>query len=542
MHIDHSKLVELLVETSGIDKEKVESQLAELVEEINEAIDEGEAYEVDGFGVFSAIGNNVVFIPADELATEINYKYVGMEAIEMDDAAGMVDEPDAQDTDDPFAGLLDDEAEESTPEPASTTKSEAESDDELEEQEEVSEGDSPFGYEEEEQDETDEELEEKPGPDKWGIDTYKDDSDESMFSGLLGDPPKEKSEQEEEHFKAVFDQEDDGDEDLNRISEIERELSGEVDEDTESKTDEDNEDHADPFASLAGLSGKEKGEDQKDNLEYSDDENEEHDDLEEALSSSIDEETGEDDVDPVPVIKNITSDKSKKEKETKKEEKAKHKERKPFKRPQKTKKTGSQSAILLIIVIIVVLGSGLYGLGYFGVINIPGITPAEIPATTQTTPPAPNPEVTEPMQGTTESTPETTTEEEPQDEASVQETEQSATGMEQEPETQVSGTQQGQQATAGQASYGLTGSLSEAANDGYTIAVYSLTNEDNARAKVTELSDQGYRVILASIPHQQYGTLWRVSLGQFETMRDAALAAEDLGDPFTDNYFVTQIQ
>src|SRR6056297_1070784 len=102
MLIDHSKLIELLVETSGIDKEKVENQLEELVGEINEAIDEGEAYEVDGFGVFSAIGNNVVFIPADELATEINYKYVGMEAIEMDEtAADIADEPDAQDKDEP---------------------------------------------------------------------------------------------------------------------------------------------------------------------------------------------------------------------------------------------------------------------------------------------------------------------------------------------------------------------------------------------------------------------------------------------------------
>ncbi|MFP8489813.1 SPOR domain-containing protein [Gracilimonas sp. Q87] len=545
MHIDHSKLVELLVETSGIEKEKIENQLADLVEEINEAIDEGEAYEVEGFGVFSAIGNNVVFIPSDELATEINYKYVGMEAIEMDEAVGTADEPDAQDQDDPFAGLLDDEPKDtSTPKSDIIDESEPKSEGDAAKEQDDMDGDSPFGFEDEDQPGTEEkDLEEKPGPDKWGIDTYKDESDENMFSGLLGDTPKEESEQEEEHFKAVFDHEEDGDEDLERISEIERELSGEADSDKGSKIDEEDEDDIDPFASLAGLDEGDNSEEEKNldrALESSISDDKDEDDLEEALSSSISEKDDEDDIEPVPVIKNITSGKPGKEEEPKTEDKKKDKKRKPFKRPQKAKGPGSQSAILLIIIIIIVLGSGIYGLGYFGFVNIPGITPAEIPATTQTTPPAPNPQVTEPLQESTESgeqsPSETTTDE-------TSPTEQIISETEQESETQVSETQEIQeQAPAGETSYGLRGTLNESANDGYTIVVYSLTNEDNARAKVSELSEQGYRVILASIPHQQYGTLWRVSLGQFETMRDAALAGQDLGDPFTDNYFITQIQ
>ncbi|HBX65417.1 MAG TPA: hypothetical protein DEG32_04440, partial [Balneolaceae bacterium] len=120
MHIDHSKLVELLTDASGIEKDKVEEQLSELVAEIQEAIAEGDAYEVDGLGVFSGIGNNVIFIPADELATEINYKYVGMEPIELEsgsvsDEDSTEDDPeiatdsDSGDEDDPFGGLLDDE-------------------------------------------------------------------------------------------------------------------------------------------------------------------------------------------------------------------------------------------------------------------------------------------------------------------------------------------------------------------------------------------------------------------------------------------------
>ena len=97
MHIDHSKLVELLTDASGIEKDKVEEQLSELVAEIQEAIAEGDAYEVDGLGVFSGIGNNVIFIPADELATEINYKYVGMEPIELE--SGSVSDEDSTEDD-----------------------------------------------------------------------------------------------------------------------------------------------------------------------------------------------------------------------------------------------------------------------------------------------------------------------------------------------------------------------------------------------------------------------------------------------------------
>jgi cell division septation protein DedD len=548
MHIDHSKLVELLVETSGIEKENIENQLADLVKEINEAIEEGEAYEIEGFGVFSAIGENVVFIPADELATEINYKYVGMEALELDDASGAEDEPDAEDNDDPFAGLLDDEPEMAkTPEPNMDTADDTSEEDGSEEE------DSPFDLD----DETDEgdEEEEKPGPDKWGIDTYKDEGAETMFSGLLGDSPDEETEQEEEHFKAVFDQEDDEDEDLNRISEIERELAG--------KSDDDSDDEQDPFAALADVGSDPEENETSDELDDTlssaeeKEDDEETDDLEKALSSSIDETVNEDDdSEPVPVIKNLTSAKGDKKgkDEEKSSDKKKETKRKPFKRPQKAKDTGGQSAILLIIIIILVLGGGIYGLGYFGVVNIPGITPTPVPTTTQTTPPAPTPDVTdseqqtqdtpEPVTETTEAEPTSSDQNEAATGTSDQEGESANNEMEQATETQVTETtQEAQDTDSGEpASYGLTGSLNEAANNGYTIVVYSLTNEDNARAKVSELTDQGYRVILAEVPHQQYGTLWRVSLGQFETMRDAAVAAQELGNPFTDNYFVTQIQ
>ena len=83
MLIDNEKLVGLLMENSGLEQEKVEKQLAELVSDIKKALEENEAYEVEGFGIFSKLGNNIHFIPSEDLETEINYKYVGMEPIEL---------------------------------------------------------------------------------------------------------------------------------------------------------------------------------------------------------------------------------------------------------------------------------------------------------------------------------------------------------------------------------------------------------------------------------------------------------------------------
>ncbi len=66
MHIDHKQFIELLTVTSGIEADKVEKQVTELVEEINQALTDGEAYEIEGFGIFSGIGNRVLFIPSKE--------------------------------------------------------------------------------------------------------------------------------------------------------------------------------------------------------------------------------------------------------------------------------------------------------------------------------------------------------------------------------------------------------------------------------------------------------------------------------------------
>ncbi len=559
MHIDHQKLVELLTETSGIDKEKVESQLEELIEEIKEAIAEGDAYEVSGLGVFSGIGNNILFIPSDDFATEINYKYVGMEPIEMEDSAtdtaentaqpdedeDATEDPeeviaDAGEDDDPFGGLLDDEGQlEEEPSSFELDDSEDEPLDEetAEDVEEFAddEEEAPFDFADEDlEDDTEEEVsdaeEPKPGPDKWGIDTYKDDSAERTFSGLLGDKDEEAEESDDSDLAAELNKQlSEGEDDDDSLDA----LFGDADVEEELEEGSDDEDDDDPFAALAG-----------------DEEEEAAETPDELIDSDV---IDEDEDEIIPVITNLASEETKmkraeeekKQSDEQDDDKADGKEKssKRPKRPSTSRDSQGAPVLLWVLLIIILLAGGTYGLGYFGVVNIPGITPQAPQQASATQPdPVPLPPADEtPSQqaqqnnqaNQPQSSPETTPEEE-----SAQQEENQNPPQEQATDNQVS---QSEAVPAGQPAYGLKGVANPNANDGYTIVVYSLSNEGNAKSTERQLRNEGYRVLLATIPSQQYGQLWRVSLGQFESMRDAAIAAETLDSPLSDNYFITKI-
>lgn len=578
MHIDHSKLVELLADTLGQDTEKVEKQLAELVTEIQEAIAEGDAYEVDGLGVFSGFGNNIIFMPHDDLATEINYKYAGMEALELDEGPSE-EEPKEEGEDsantepfeeeipvpeeDPFSGLLDDiegEDEVDDDEDLSPAFELDKPEDETGADDDEDDFEDPFDiagkdFEDEDGDEEeivndsseeDEEEEYKPGPDKWGIDTYKDDSAEKTFSGLLGDKDSEDEGFEDQplapddEFSSIFEEEEDESDDDNELAAaLNKQLSDEDEDENDSEDEdlnslfeeEDQDEEIEPEPELPKESftldtdrereGDEKENDPEDPFEALAGEEEEEDDIPESLSQEAEDDTAEDEV--VPVIKNISTEGSTKKKADKKksEEKSPPKESKP--KVQDSQKKAPPVMIWVVLLIVVIAGS-VYGLGYFGVMNIPGVTPIS-PEVASTQPPA-QPEQTSPTQQQ---------EPEPQE----QETTPDPQPEEQPAEPEVSQTES---VPAGQNTYGLTGTPVGAANNGYTIVVFSLRSESGAKAKQDELTQQGYRALLATIPSQQYGQLWRVSLGQFETQRSAAVAAEDLEAPYSENYFITEIQ
>lgn len=94
MIIDKDQLTELLCDKTGLDRERVESQLSELIKRINKAAEEGKSFEIEGFGTFSKKEGVLQFTPVEMLETEINNKYAGMKPIELIGAFKQSEEED----------------------------------------------------------------------------------------------------------------------------------------------------------------------------------------------------------------------------------------------------------------------------------------------------------------------------------------------------------------------------------------------------------------------------------------------------------------
>tara|TARA_R110002096_G_scaffold434442_2_gene655990 strand:- start:15207 stop:16913 length:1707 start_codon:yes stop_codon:yes gene_type:complete len=568
MHLDHDKFFDLLVSNSGMTVEKTEKQLSQLITEMKAAFDEDDAYEIEGFGIFSKLGSNVLFIPSEELETEINYKYAGMEPIELPGSAennlseefpenpiqGIIGGSGKPEYEDPFAALLngdDDEEEDSIEEypsldediveeetevPETTaddsdddildeffgddplddepeTETLAEAIDALSEEEGDDEESSsdldedPFGNLSEEESVADDELQDneedetivKPGPEKWGIDAHKEDGQENAFSGLMGDS------KEEADDEIVF----------------------------ESMNDNSDSNEDDPFSELEDSS------------------------------------TSKDDF--IPVVTNVSSEIPKKDAID---------EVLNSKDPSaKTPKRKNVTAILVnVFLLLIILVSGTYMLAYFDVIRIDGITKGTKPVTERITPVQNKEKLSEAFdklssemqekmqQGSGVSGPK---EQPAQISANVTTTEKlaenviqsvtptSTTPKEQELQkdvtptptsntasltTTVSVNNSNSRATDDVAEYGLSGSVNEAANSGYTIVLYTLSKKEGVDRATKNLEAQGLRVLIKESPSTKYGLLYRVSIGQFRTLVDAATAVEENKKMFSENYSITKIK
>lgn len=89
--------------------------------------------------------------------------------------------------------------------------------------------------------------------------------------------------------------------------------------------------------------------------------------------------------------------------------------------------------------------------------------------------------------------------------------------------------------------YGLRGSVIEEANNGYSIVVHSFTTEETAQNAADRLRTEGYRVIVN--PRTVNGnSVWRVSVGQFETLGAAQQATTRLPNPYNTQNFIQRIQ
>ena len=84
MTINREKLVQLLVEKTNMKKSEVEAQLNELTKRILDAAHRGKALEIKGFGLFYFDEKaELSFKPSEQLDSEINFQYAGMEPVEL---------------------------------------------------------------------------------------------------------------------------------------------------------------------------------------------------------------------------------------------------------------------------------------------------------------------------------------------------------------------------------------------------------------------------------------------------------------------------
>ena len=550
MHIDHNQFLELLADTSGIEAEKVKKQVAELIEEINQAVEDGEAYEIDGFGIFSGIGDRVLFIPSKDLETEVNFKYVGMEPIELEEEQVKKEEKtdgdpfselqelvsDEDSKRDPFAGLVEE-----------------------------------FDVESSNKDEHSDEDDLKHGPEEWGIEAHKEDDKgaNKLLSSLMGEEFSESKMEESEDLESIDDSsfddifgegiEEDESEAEESVSGLDEELTnlmseessiispdemdaglldddifGELEDDEKSDIEEiennepEEEIHEDVISESDEPieSDDELAAAQEDPIEdiAMDDFDDPFLDLENDL---IDDEVDDDPEDIVPVITNISSGiEPKKKEEAPPETKQKEKPSKP------KKDLGSTPVWLYVVLVLVILTGTTLGLGYFSIINIPGITP-QVASNITIQPVSPPVEVQTPVEEPAEPV--------QQEEVVAAQAPPPPPIQEQEEIIEVPVSNTTTEVPSEQNKYGLNGVVNDDANDGYTIVLYSLSVEVNAFVKQQELSAEGYRALVTPIASERYGTLWRVSVGQFPSLTDAALASENLDAKLKQSYFIKRI-
>lgn len=76
-------IVEVLATELDLSEQEANSLLAEWAEKINNGLQENGEVQIDDFGTFKKEGGDITFEPAEKFALEVNYKYAGMEPIEV---------------------------------------------------------------------------------------------------------------------------------------------------------------------------------------------------------------------------------------------------------------------------------------------------------------------------------------------------------------------------------------------------------------------------------------------------------------------------
>jgi cell division septation protein DedD len=496
MKIEKQQLIELLVVKTGLDQKSIEKQLDELVGRIRDAADRGKALEVKGFGLFyySETGD-LKFDPSEEFKTEVNFKYTGMEPIEVQEAhaAAGVDEIITGD------------------EPNAEISEEVEDEDIW--------GEEP-------------EVKEKKEEDAAAEKEYEAEESSDASESEISDKEKKETESPEV--------EDTGEAGAEEETEKEETTEGEFAEENDEK-------NANAFEELIGDAfstlDEEEKEEEKDSAEK--------DDLEDKPVKTGDSEEPEKVLSEKKSIDDYIND-SDSEEEVK-SEKTEQSKKKPARYPKKPGKrfTLPEDESHAIPINMVIIGLSVLIVIVVGYFVVSDLTSSQSPVSTPTV----AEQQTERNGGSQQTVQESDEADEGQaaedaeESGETGETAAAENGQEQTTadESQAEGetglpSESGEELQEDSPVYGLRGTINETISDGYTIIVHSLRDEDNARQAMQRLREEGYRAMVYSRELPETGFVWRVGIGQFETLENARNVADNLPDPLNENNFIQRIQ
>ncbi|HMB98034.1 MAG TPA: SPOR domain-containing protein [Balneolaceae bacterium] len=489
MKIEKEQLIELLVVKTGLDQKSIEKQLDELVGRIRDAADRGKALEVKGFGLFyySETGD-LKFDPSEEFKTEVNFKYTGLEPIEVREAHAAAGVDDIITEDEPNTEISEEVEDEDIWGMAAG------------EEEKRKEG-TETG---EEEPEIEESLEVP--------DTESSEKEESEPETSAADVVPE----EELKKEAQAEPEQTGEKSQKRDTPFE-DLIGEAFDTMDEEKEEEEQAHSDPFETDTGKSEDAKQPEKTDKIASDE--------------KKID--------DFIPADSGPAEEEKPGKSELKKE--------KPVRFPEKPKKSyqyadDESHAIPINMVIISLSVLIVVVVGYFVVSDL---TSSQSPVST----PVVMEQQTERNGGSEQESEENGQADETQ--AGEEAGESGETGDE-SVQTNSNVTQAGNQAGTPAESgvelqdntsvYGLRGAVNENISGGYTIIVHSLRDEGNARRAMEQLQEEGFRAMVFSRELPETGFVWRVGIGQFETLDNARSVADNLPDPLNENNFIQRIQ
>lgn len=540
MLIDREKLIDLLVERTGEDRAHMAQQLSELVAKIDAITKDGKKYTIQRFGTFYREEGELQFFPAQELATEINYKYVGMKPIElmepykeretsdMEGPSESIEEmraPRRSEVED----IWEDEGgawQERQRPPVSHEEPESRPEDDEEEQEQKEE-ESPFSdipdlpytkrtagsrripqTPEEWQAELEARGEKPKQQDKPGVKSAEQKTEQKPDPKALNHP-----------FFGIEDP-DDSETTISESVESPAETSSEPGEEEESATEassapepekkerddiEEQDDYREIFGFTASPGEAEGDEDMRETWweseteEYEpageEDIEDEIDELEEIIESGTADEGHSDYESEEPREENektktpdTSFNEGRDDREEEKSRKSVRSRRTNIRDRDRTSSFALWGIILAMLIIVffawLITEMDLLGGGQEQVVEQPQVEqPAEQPA--------------EPAASETESEPPPV--------------------------------------------YGLNGTVNDQANDGYTIVIYSLTNGPNAKNVKRRLENQDYRVLLKKQFTSDGDAFWRISLGQFQTVSAARQAAQTLPSDLRQDFMIRRI-